>query len=145
MYKEELKGFPDEIVDLMVFRYSNEEGTPYNESLKKLEEGRQFDWGEQKESFNFWNSIHDKDFSIFYKKYPNYIIKHLKTKQDDKSNKKNGITDSKSGENGQGRVRISSSSRQVTAGKSYIGYAKSSRIQKTRGETCIIKQSVRCF
>lgn len=75
MYKGELIGFPEEIVERML-DYQVEQGNPrdvsiFEDSVSYGISSGGFDWDQTPEDHNFWNNvIHHKDFNLFFKKYP---------------------------------------------------------------------------
>ena len=74
-YQGELKGFPPEVVELMLQRQVEQGNTRdievFEEERNAGKENGGFTWIDTPEGRNFWNSIiSEKDFNLFFEKYP---------------------------------------------------------------------------
>lgn len=75
MYKGELIGFPEEIIERML-DYQVEQGNPRDVSIFEKDKDANesqggFDWDQTPEDRDFWGDIIQyKDFELFFKKYP---------------------------------------------------------------------------
>ena len=133
-YKGQLEGFPVEIVELMLQRQFEQTGkrdvSVFEEEKTSCKDLKGFTWEHTKELHNFWRDvISNKNFKVFYKKYPKEFNSHIKTKQNDKES-----TTSSTGikvfkpvatiSNGEKRTgtRISGRSSKATIGSGHLSY-----------------------
>lgn len=76
MYKGDLEGFPEEVIEKMLERQV-EQGNERDVSVFEKERNVYKNWGgfrwdNTSEGYSFWNEVIDnKDFDLFFEKYPN--------------------------------------------------------------------------
>lgn len=93
-YKGEIKDFPPEVVELMLQRQFEQTGkrdiSVFEANITAGKEIHGFTWQDTSEEWEFWHDvIEDKDFDVFFEKYPKQqtiIDSRIKTKQNDKEN-----------------------------------------------------------
>ena len=74
-YKGCLKGFPNEIVDLMLYRQveqgNSRDVTVFENDITATGNVGGFSWNQTQEEFNFWSDVlRSKMFDVFFEKYP---------------------------------------------------------------------------
>lgn len=99
-YKGEIEGFPDDVVELMLqrqFEQTGERDVSVFEANRRACKGvGGFSWDEtikEGECWSFWNdTIEDKKFDVFFKKYPKKFNSQIKTNQNEKSSRTTTIS-----------------------------------------------------
>ena len=89
-YEGEIKDFPVEIVTLMLQRQFEQTGkrdvSVFEENTLASQGDSGFDWDVTPEEAPFWcDVIVQRNFDLFYGKYPKEFNSHIKTKQNDKT------------------------------------------------------------
>lgn len=75
MYKGQIKDFPEEVVEKMLY-YQRKQGNPrdvsvFEKNVQKNKMGLGFTWNDTPEGRNFWEEVIDhKNFDLFFQKYP---------------------------------------------------------------------------
>jgi hypothetical protein len=101
-YREQLKDFPREVVEMMLQRQFEQTGegdvSVFEDERDACRSDGGFTWMDTPEGEHFWKMvISDKKFDVFFEKYPKEFNSHIKTKQNDKGNTTtNGTTTSSS-------------------------------------------------
>ena len=70
MYKGQLEGFPQEIVEKML-EYQEKQGNKRDVSVFEKNDCSGFFWEESVEKYNFWHEVIEKrNFDLFFERYP---------------------------------------------------------------------------